>query len=65
MVLTLKGQALEVPQIIPEGTHNDYGRTVEALEMRYNKQNLQKIYLNQVKGLFKNIHMAPNLGINP
>ncbi|KAJ8936420.1 hypothetical protein NQ318_014858 [Aromia moschata] len=50
LVISLRGQALEILQNIPEEQQNDYNRIVEALEIRYGHKYLRQVYQSQIKG---------------
>ncbi|KAJ8940395.1 hypothetical protein NQ318_009826 [Aromia moschata] len=49
LVISLRGQALEILQSIPEEQQNDYDRIVGALEMRYGHKYLRQVYQSQIK----------------
>ncbi|KAJ8955748.1 hypothetical protein NQ318_008620, partial [Aromia moschata] len=49
LVISLRGQALEILQSIPEEQQNDYDRIVGALEIRYGHKYLRQVYQSQIK----------------
>ncbi|KAJ8962742.1 hypothetical protein NQ318_001140, partial [Aromia moschata] len=49
LVISLRGQALEILQSIPEEQQNDYNRIVGALEIRYGHKYLRQVYQSQIK----------------
>ncbi|KAJ8936232.1 hypothetical protein NQ318_010647 [Aromia moschata] len=49
LVISLRGQALEILQSIPEEQQNDYDRIVGALEIRYGHKHLRQVYQSQIK----------------
>ncbi|KAJ8937184.1 hypothetical protein NQ318_017033 [Aromia moschata] len=49
LVISLRGQALEILQSIPEQQQNDYDRIVGALEIRYGHKYLRQVYQSQIK----------------
>ncbi|KAJ8954406.1 hypothetical protein NQ318_011080 [Aromia moschata] len=49
LVISLRGQALEILQSIPEERQNDYDRIVGALEIRYGHKYLRQVYQSQIK----------------
>ncbi|KAJ8937677.1 hypothetical protein NQ318_002347 [Aromia moschata] len=49
LVISLRGQALEILQSIPEEQQNDYHRIVGALEIRYGHKYLRQVYQSQIK----------------
>ncbi|KAJ8935252.1 hypothetical protein NQ318_016109 [Aromia moschata] len=49
LVISLRGQALEILQNIPEEQQNDYDRIVGALEIRYGHKYLRQVYQPQIK----------------
>ncbi|KAJ8944636.1 hypothetical protein NQ318_004723 [Aromia moschata] len=49
LVISLRGQTLEILQSIPEEQQNDYGRIVGALEIRYGHKYLRQVYQSQIK----------------
>ncbi|KAJ8946222.1 hypothetical protein NQ318_013033, partial [Aromia moschata] len=49
LVISLRGQALETLQSIPEEQQNDYDRIVGALEIRYGHKYLRQVYQSQIK----------------
>ncbi|KAJ8935271.1 hypothetical protein NQ318_023157 [Aromia moschata] len=46
---SLRGQALEILQSIPEEQQNDYDSIVGALEIRYGHKYLRQVYQSQIK----------------
>ncbi|KAJ8958333.1 hypothetical protein NQ318_017479 [Aromia moschata] len=49
LVISLRGQALEILQSIPEEEQNDYDRIIGALEIRYGHKYLRQVYQSQIK----------------
>ncbi|KAJ8957203.1 hypothetical protein NQ318_007765 [Aromia moschata] len=49
LVISLRGQALEILQSIPEEQQNDYDRIIGALEIRYGHKYLRQVYQSQIK----------------
>ncbi|KAJ8952419.1 hypothetical protein NQ318_014511, partial [Aromia moschata] len=49
LVISLRGQALEILQSIPEEQQNDYDRIVRALEISYGHKYLRQVYQSQIK----------------
>ncbi|KAJ8946263.1 hypothetical protein NQ318_004632 [Aromia moschata] len=49
LVISPRGQALEILQSIPEEQQNDYDRIVGALEIRYGHKYLRQVYQSQIK----------------
>ncbi|KAJ8933528.1 hypothetical protein NQ318_002543 [Aromia moschata] len=49
LVISLRGQALEILQSIPEEQQNDYDRIIGALEVRYGHKYLRQVYQSQIK----------------
>ncbi|KAJ8937331.1 hypothetical protein NQ318_011835 [Aromia moschata] len=49
LVISLRGQALEILQSISEEQQNDYDRIVGALEIRYGHKYLRQVYQSQIK----------------
>ncbi|KAJ8956131.1 hypothetical protein NQ318_016586 [Aromia moschata] len=49
LVISLRCQALEILQSIPEEQQNDYDRIVGALEIRYGHKYLRQVYQYQIK----------------
>ncbi|KAJ8948954.1 hypothetical protein NQ318_022976 [Aromia moschata] len=49
LVISLRGQALEILHSIPEEQQNDYDRIVGALEIRYGHKYLRQVYQSQIK----------------
>ncbi|KAJ8947340.1 hypothetical protein NQ318_002866 [Aromia moschata] len=49
LVVSLRGQALDILQSIPEEQQNDYDRIVGALELRYGHKYLRHVYQSQIK----------------
>ncbi|KAJ8935812.1 hypothetical protein NQ318_023366 [Aromia moschata] len=49
LVISLRGQALEILQSIPEELQNDYDRIIGALEIRYGHKYLPQVYQSQIK----------------
>ncbi|KAJ8936966.1 hypothetical protein NQ318_015629 [Aromia moschata] len=49
LVISLRGQALETLQSIPEEQQHDYDRIVGALEIRYRHKYLRQVYQSQIK----------------
>ncbi|KAJ8936322.1 hypothetical protein NQ318_007171 [Aromia moschata] len=49
LVISLRGQALEILQSILEEQQNDYDRIVGALEIRYGHKYLRQVYQSQIK----------------
>ncbi|KAJ8944180.1 hypothetical protein NQ318_016160 [Aromia moschata] len=49
LVISLRGQALEILQSIPEEQQNDYDRIIGALEVRYGHKYLRQVYQYQIK----------------
>ncbi|KAJ8957183.1 hypothetical protein NQ318_007745 [Aromia moschata] len=49
LVISLRGQALEILQSIPEEQQNDYDRIVGALEIKYGHKYLRQVYQSQIK----------------
>ncbi|KAJ8939220.1 hypothetical protein NQ318_014921, partial [Aromia moschata] len=49
LVISLRGQALEILQSIPEEQQNDYDRIVGTLEIRYGHKYLRQVYQSQIK----------------
>ncbi|KAJ8942552.1 hypothetical protein NQ318_021954 [Aromia moschata] len=49
LVISLRGQALEILQSIPEEQQNDYDRIIGALEIRYGHKYIRQVYQSQIK----------------
>ncbi|KAJ8940393.1 hypothetical protein NQ318_009824 [Aromia moschata] len=49
LVISLRGQALEILQSIPEEQRNDYNRILGALEIRHGHKYLRQVYQSQIK----------------
>ncbi|KAJ8936888.1 hypothetical protein NQ318_010915 [Aromia moschata] len=49
LVISLRGQALEILQSIPEEQQNDYDRIIGALEIKYGHKYLRQVYQSQIK----------------
>ncbi|KAJ8947968.1 hypothetical protein NQ318_021066 [Aromia moschata] len=49
LVISLRGQALEILKSIPEEQQNDYDRIVGALKIRYGHKYLRQVYQSQIK----------------
>ncbi|KAJ8962167.1 hypothetical protein NQ318_018124 [Aromia moschata] len=49
LVISLRGQALEILQSIPEEQQNDYDSIIGALEIRYGHKYLRQVYQSQIK----------------
>ncbi|KAJ8952775.1 hypothetical protein NQ318_008092 [Aromia moschata] len=49
LVISLRGQALEILQSIPEEQQNDYDRIVGSLEIKYGHKYLRQLYQSQIK----------------
>ncbi|KAJ8944536.1 hypothetical protein NQ318_009699 [Aromia moschata] len=49
LVISLRGQALEILQSIPDEQQNDYDRILGALEIRYGHKYLRQVYKSQLK----------------
>ncbi|KAJ8941409.1 hypothetical protein NQ318_010155, partial [Aromia moschata] len=49
LVISLRGQALEILQSIPEEQQNDYDRIIGAVEIRYGHKYLRQVYQSQIK----------------
>ncbi|KAJ8962150.1 hypothetical protein NQ318_018107 [Aromia moschata] len=59
LVISLRGQTLEILQSIPEEQQNDYNRIVGALEIRYGHKYLRQVYQSQIKtDIERLVHLA-------